>query len=311
VRHLRMVGVVALVVLVVSAVGAGSASAEKGPKYSTSTWGQFKYCPYENPEVQFCYAGITSGGSKGGFFEYGKVKVKLDKPIALQGGYDEVETEEEKEELQVFPAAGIQSLEAPELKVTGGIGLITPRIQENNEWPAALSESWKEAKKNHETAVNVKIELAGNELFDVPGGLNTTNLIFEKGTVFRLPLKVKLTSPWLEKLGSGPCYIGTDENPVHVNLTSGDAGSAGTQEHDEGFHQIILRNSRLVDVHWTIEKESLPKGCGGSYEPYIDGALDSLLEQGGPNKTGIVVLQGNLYTGRTKDVKEHAEKGEI
>lgn len=295
-----------LVVLVVSAIGAGSASAA-GPKYTTSTWGQYKYCPYESPEIEWCYAGITAGGSKGGFFQYGKVKVPLNKPITLQGGFNG-----EQHSINVFPAAnGGTTLDAPELKVTGGIGVLDKRIQENQEWPAALSQSWKEAKKNHENVVNVKIELAGNELFEVPGGLDTDNLIFEEGTVFRLPLKVKVTSPWLEKLGGGPCYIGSDEHPIHINLTASGAGSAGRLEHDEEFSQIVLRNSKLVDMGSTIEVASRPTGCGGAYETYVDAALVEALEAYN-GKTGIVVLQGTLYTGYTPYVKEKgAEKGEL
>lgn len=318
-RQIRMVGLAALVVFVVSAVGVGTASAEKAPKYTANTYAQYKYCPYDHEERRgWCYTGITSGGSKGGFFQFGKVKVPLNKPITLHGGYNErgniepVETEEEEEQIIVFPAThGGQTLEAPELKVTGGISLLNKTVQMNQGWPAALVESWKEAKKNHEGNVYAKIELAGNELFEVPDGLSTTNLVLEKGTAFRLPLKVKITSPWLEKLGSGPCYIGTDAHPVHINLTSGGAGSAGTEELAADHNSIILRNSRLVDLGWTIEPESAPTGCGGMYESYIDNSLSQILEIG-PNKTGIVVLQGTLYTGDKQPIFEKGiENGEL
>lgn len=317
-RHLRMVGVGVLVALTVSALGAGSASAAKSPKYNIGNFAQYKYCPYDHEEYRgWCYTGITSGGAKGGFFEYGKVKVPLNKPITLQGGYNErgniepVETEEEEEQIIVFPAAhGGATLEAPELKVTGGIGLLNKGIQENAGWPAALRESWQEAKKNHETAVNVKIELAGNELFDIPDGLSVTNLILEKGTVFRLPLKVKITSPWLEKLGSGPCYIGSDEHPNQIHLTAEGFGTAGHVER-VGGEQAILHDSRLVDENWTIGPESGANGCGGTYESYVDNALNEVLELG-PTRKGLVVLQGTLYTAEKSVVaKEGVEKGEL
>jgi hypothetical protein len=287
-------------------------------KYGVRTWGQYKYCPWESPETQFCYAGITEGGRQGGFFEYGKVKVPLSKPIVLQGGYKEVELEEEIEELQLLPANGAASLEAPNLPVTGGIRLFTPRSQEDEQWPTALSESWKEATKNHESAVYVKIELAGTQCFEditSPGEacLNTTNLLVEHGTAFKLPLKVKVTAPWLEKLGSGPCYIGSDEHPIHINLTSGGPGSAGILEHNPPFTQVVFRQSRLADVGWTIEPESRPTGCGGAYESYIDRALNGLLEDTTAGKTGLVVLKGSLFTAKGGNGvrTEGVESGEL
>ncbi len=305
-RHVRILGLCLVAALLMSAIGAGSALAKKSP-YGAGTWAQYKGCPYENPEIEWCVAGITTGGAQGGYFEYGRVKVKLDQPITLQGGF-----KGEYDALEVSPAAnGYESLEAPELKVTGGIGLFNKRVQEVNEWPAALVESWKEAKKNHENNVYVKIEMAGNECFEVPGCLNTTNLLFEEGTAFRLALKVKITAPWLEKLDSGPCYIGSDEHPIHINLTSGGSGSAGFLEHDEEFSNIVLRDSRLADVDWTIEEASKAKGCGGAYESYIDSSLNEVLEAYS-GKTGIVVLKGSLFTGYRESVAtEGLESGEL
>ncbi len=265
-----------------------------------NTWGQYKYCPYENPTVTDCIAGVTLGGSKGGFFEYGKVKVKLDKSIILQGGL-----RGENPTTEVVPAVrGGASLEAPELKVTGGIGLFTKAFQEQQKWPAALTESWKAAKKAKEAGVNVKIETAGSECFEVPGCVNVENILIESGVAFNLPLKVKITAPWLEKLGSGPCYIGSDEHPIHINLTTEGAGSAGSSgvKFNEEFDNIEIPGSQLVDTRWKIEAASAPKGCGGEYESYIDAGLEKLLEMSSPKRTGIVVLKGNLHDGLAEQV---------
>ena len=116
-RHLRMVGLGLIAVLAVSAIGAGSAMA-KDP-YNENTWGQYKYCDYENypgGEITDCFAGITAGGSKGGFFQYGNVKVKLNQSIYLHGSF-----KGDGAEVEVEPAVhGGETLEAPELKVTRG-----------------------------------------------------------------------------------------------------------------------------------------------------------------------------------------------
>ena len=108
------------------------------------------------------------------------------------------------------------------------------------QWPAALTESWKEAKKNKENAVYAKIEMAGNECFEVPGCLDTENIMFEEGIGFRFPLKVKVTGPWLEKLGGGPCEIGNDENPIHINLTTSGTGRAGHLRSTKSFTNLVL-----------------------------------------------------------------------
>ncbi len=307
-RHVRMLGLCLIAVLMVSAIGAGSALA-KDP-FNVNTWGQYKYCPYEEPQsnITDCFAGITAGGSNGGFFEYGKVKVKLNKSIYLHSGF-----KGSGPEIEVVPAVhGGETLEAPELKVTGGIGLFSKALQEQQEWPAALTESWKEAKKNKENAVNVKIEMAGNECFEVQGCLDTENILLEEGVAFRLPLKVKVTSPWLEKLGGGPCYIGSDEHPIHINLTTESSGSAGTLKFAPNFYQLELHESRLVDTKWHIEEASAPKGCGGAYESYVDKSLERLLEMNG-SRTGIVVLKGDLHDATNAgDILEEGERtGEL
>jgi hypothetical protein len=298
-----MVGACLIAAFLVSAVAAGSALAKKS-EYNVHTYGQFKSCPYTNTEVTDCFVGITSGGASGGSFQFGHVTVKLNKSITLQGGYKGFGSN-----IEVVPATnGGETLESPELKVTGGLGLITKLDQEASEWPQALKESFKEAKKNKEAGLNVKIELAGNELFEVPGGLNTENLLFEEGTAFRLPLKVRLINPWLEKLGGGPCLIGSDANPVMQHLTTGDAGRAGDFLANDNFTNLEFAKSKLVDVDWPIEPASKASGCGGEYESFVNDAINRVLEIH-PWKSGITVLQGTLWTGSRKAVRSGIEFG--
>ena len=216
-RHVRMLGLCLAAVFALCAMAAVPALAKesKQQKEEQKIWPAFKYCPYQdsNSEAELCFAGVTSGGPGGGFFALGGVKVPLSKPITLQGGLKENES---TGELYIRPAAnGGETLESPELKVPGGLNLLTKEIQEDARWPASLKEAFKEAKKNKETGLSVKIELAGgNALYELEGALNTTNLIFEEGPAFKLPLKVRMISPWLEKLGGGPCEIGNEGTPV-------------------------------------------------------------------------------------------------
>jgi hypothetical protein len=312
VRHVRMLWLCLAAVFAVAAVAATSASAKKDP-YNPNTVEQFKYCPYEeegpfhNPGVEDCYVGRTSGGRQGGFFEFGKITVKLSKPIILQGG-----ATGEGEGVFVSPAAhGGETLEAPELPVTGGLKVITAAIQEEAGWPQALKESFKAAVKAKETAVDVKIEVAGgNTLYETEGALDSEKILLEEGDAYKLPLKVKVTSPWLASLGGGPCYIGNDAYPVWQHLTTGGAGTAGSFHFNESFTAVELQDSTLVDTGWHIEAGSAPSGCGGEYESYVDAALSDVLEIH-PWKTGITVLKGDLFIASRQEVKERAEKGEL
>ena len=285
--------------------------------YTQETWGQYKACPYEEPieNVTDCFAGITAGGGNGGFFEYGHIKVKLNKSIKLQGGFKGGGSH-----IEVVPAThGYETLESPELSVQKGIKVITPLIQEEAKWPQALKEGFKQAAKNKESAINVKIEMAGNECFEVPGCLDTENILFEEGTAFRLALKVKVTGPFLEKLGGGPCMIGSDEHPIHINLETGGSGRAGNFSANEEFTNLFFSQTKLVDTGWHISKESGATGCGGpEYEPYVDKALNIALEVEFPEgfeiswKKGVVILQGNTHDAAKNGVtSEGVASGEI
>jgi len=285
-----------------------------GDPYNINSWGQFKACDYsrEVNEFETCYMGITAGGREGGFFEFGKFKVPLNRSIVLQGGFEGYGDNEETTTIKVFPAInGYETLESPELKASNGIKLFTPELQEEVGWPAALQESWKEAVKNKETAVYVKIEMAGNECFEEYGCISTYNLLVREGPAFKLPLKVKITGPWFEKLGSEPCYIGNDEHPIQIRLTSEGSGTPGTLKFNEEFSKIGLFGSRLVDVAWHIEPGSYPSGCGGPYEAELQSALLKALELPS-ERTGLVVLKGDLWTAETYSVAEEGvSSGEL
>jgi hypothetical protein len=285
-----------------------------GDPWGVNDWHAYKHCPLALEETEQCFTGITSGGKKGGFFQYGNVKVALDKSIKLQGGYKGAGSN-----IEVIPAAGAETLEAPLLDVDGGISVITPLIQQQAKWPQALVEAFNEVKKNKESEIDVKIELAGTELFEIPGSLNTENILFEEGIAFKLPLKVKVTGPFLEKLGGGPCYLGSDENPIHINLTTQGAGSSGELEFNRAFDNVFLQGSRLVDFGWHIPIASGAKGCGGEYEAYVDRALNLALEveygyEAGAEvqgRRGIVVLQGDLHDGAARTARKEAEAGKV
>jgi hypothetical protein len=307
---MQTLGIGLLVAFIVSAFGAGSASASK---FTVNTFGQYKYCPYENPETLECFTGITLGGKNGGYFQLGSVLIKLTKPVTLQGGLASG-PDEANGYYKVVPAArGGKTLESPVLKIPGGLSVITPSIQQQAEWPQALKESFKEAKKNKEATAFAELELAGgNQLFEDPDAISSEHLINQDAYGFKLPMKVKITSPWLTKLGGGPCLVGNDEHPVIQLLTTEKPGFLTSVDFSDDFKSVDLVTT-LVDLGWPLEPAGGPSGCGGESEAFVDEALRIALrigpESGGK---GLTVLSGHLYdTFNVEKVKELDEKGEL
>lgn len=308
-----MVGVCLIAVFAVSAVSAGSALARD--PYNQYTFQQYKHCPFSAPNLENCFTGITLGGATGGYFQYGNLLVKLSKSITIQGGYTGAGSE-----IQVVaPEDGSKLLESPAEPITKGLNVITPKIQEQAKWPAALKASFAEAKAHKETPATATIEMAGNECTTVPGCIDTESILFEEPTppAFRLPLKVTVGNAWLEKLGGGPCQVGSDEHPIKQDLVSSGAGTSGELKFEEpNFESLELAGSRLVDVNWHISKEQGAKGCGGTeYEAYVDRALNIALEIESPEgneltgKIGVTVLSGNLHDSATAHAHKKIEEG--
>ncbi len=308
---MRVLGVGVLAALILGTAGAGSALAKD--KYSVNTWQQYKHCPF-SADITDCFTGITSGGATGGYFQYGSVLTRLTKSITIQGGYKEAGDHIEV----VAPEDGSLLLESPPEPITKGLKVITPRIQTEAEWPEALKASFAEAVANKETKATATIEMAGDECTTVPGCIDTESILFEEPEppAFRLPLKVKVDNSWLDKLGGGPCLIGSDEHPIKQNLVTAGAGSGGNLVFEEPkFEQLELANTRLVDVGWHISPEQGAHGCGGSeYEAYVDKALNFALEVETPYgeiswRKGVTVLTGNLHDSAAHRAHEELEKG--
>jgi hypothetical protein len=311
-----MLGLGLLATLVVSAFGASSALAKD--KYTVNTWQAFKHCPLDYPGITDCFTGVTAGGAQGGYFQYGKILTKLSKSITLQGGYKNSSPNIEV----AAPEDGALLLESPPEPIVKGIKVITPLIQQQAHWPEALKASFAEAVANKETKATATIETAGDECVTVPGCINTESLLFEvaEPPAFKLALKVKVNNPWLEKLGGGPCMIGSDENPIKQNLNTAGLGvSAAELLFNDDFTVNEVFDSRLVDTTWHISKAQGAHGCGGEYEEYVDKAINTALEvvylDAEANeheigwKTGVTVLEGNLHDGAASAVRPKLEEG--
>jgi hypothetical protein len=322
VRRVRMLCLGLCAVIVLGAMTATGASARMTheekfeAKLEAQALEALKNCPLETPEIEECYAGVTSGGKDGGFFELGDMRVPLSKPVTLQGGTFESGVQEEpSNEYGNYvrpPTDGAETLESPELTVPGGLTLITEEVERLSGWPTALRAAFKEAKKHKEAGLKVKIEVAGgNALYENPDALSTSALAQEEGNAYELPLKVKMISPFLEKLGGGPCEFGGGEESIIQELTTEPAKDGKADAHfyllAEG-RIVVLANSKLTDLNWTVPLHSRAKGCGGEYESQVDNAIDRVTgqvnEEQATNAHGVTILKGSLYVGSVSYVAE-------
>lgn len=277
--------------LAVMLVPASSASAEL-----TGPWVRFNKCPATNPAVDLCVYAETTSGS----FTIGNKTTPIVNPVILKGGTHIVNPEEILGAQEFYAPTDGQTLSKTAQPVPGGLlGVTAPTW-----WPSILRNLFNETINNGFTGVQATVELAG------PASsvkLNPGNLLIGSGTALGMPVKVKLSNPFL---GSN-CYIGSNSNPVKLNLTSGTtsppppntpiSGSPGEFEGLEEFQIIALKNNKLVDNSFSAPGAN---GCGGFLFSW---AVDPLVESivGVPAAAGknTAILQGTSYLGSAAYVR--------
>jgi hypothetical protein len=284
--------ILAVAALAVMLVPASSANAEL-----TGEWARFSKCPTENTSVLLCvYAESTSGS-----FTVGNKTVPLVNPVILKGGSIPVNIAEPiGAQTFVAPTDGVTLSKTPQPVPGGLLGVTAPSW-----WPQLLKDLFNETINNGFTGITSTVELAGPASTAVK--LNPNAVASENGVGLGLNVKIKLDNPFL---GSS-CYIGSNSNPVKLNLTSGTTsppppntpikGSGGFIEQLEGGSIILLKNNKLVDNSFSAPGAS---GCGGFLFSWaVDPLVDSIL--GTPSAAGrnTAILQGNNYLGDASYVR--------
>ncbi|HEY5815837.1 MAG TPA: hypothetical protein VIS95_05795 [Solirubrobacterales bacterium] len=257
----------------------------------TGEYAQFKECPLSKPTVLLC----VYSESNGGFFQIGKKNTPLKNPVILQGG---LEINEKGESVFVGAENGDTLSKTPQPVPGGLLGIEAPGW-----WPKFLRDLFNETINNGFTGVTATVELAG------PASsvkINTTNLLSETGTALSLPVKIKLSNPFL---GSN-CYIGSDSKPVVIDFTSGTTsppppnkpikGSAGTVEFNEAQTIITLSGGSLVNNSFAAPGAS---GCGGFFSFLIDPFVNSIVGLPSPAGTNSAVLSGKIQNAVAEAVK--------
>lgn len=233
----------------------------------------FKDCPVT--EAETCLHAISSGGE----FHVGNRTVPITNPITLQGGFNE---NAETRALTFVGASNGETLSKSPQKVPGGL---------------------------------LGIEGLGGEVFATTElakpasdiGINEINLIEEKGVALSLPVKVKLENPIL----GNSCYIGSEKNPIMLELTTGTTSPPKPNEPIKGKlgevgvnptgQILIVKNNELVNNEFAAPGV---KGCD-LIPIIVDPIID--LDLGLPSAAGHnrAILKGTLEQASSSAVIEH------
>lgn len=267
-----------------------ASSALAAPHHPTGEYAQFNDCPLNNPAVTVC----LFSESNGGFFTIGKKTVPLKNPVTLQGGQDEV-----LEPTKFFPAEDNNSLPPVAQPVPGGLlGIEAPGW-----WPQFLKDLFNETINNGLTGVTATVELTSQTAVQV----HPLNLLFQEGTALSLPVKMKLSNPFL---GSS-CYIGSNSSPITLAFTTGTtsppppnkpiSGSAGTISSNPSETILTFAGGKLVNNSFAAPGAN---GCGGFLFSWaIDPFVNSIVGLPSPAGTNTAVLEGKIQVGAAAAVR--------
>ncbi len=292
-----VIGVAALAAMLVTLAFAATASAKL-----TGLFTRFQFCPYTNPAVERCVHAVTTGGT----VVLGSKEVPIVNPATLQGGTSEPAEEGPEAGFSKFFGAtnGVTLSKAPQ-PVPGGLaGLVNCKKIENFILKAACEWTF----ENGLTGVNSTLELAKPAT-----DIRISNEHFGEriGVAFKLPVKARLENPFLGE----SCYVGSEGNPITLELTTGITSPPGPNESIEGSlgefrfleEGLILEvvGAELVDNAWAAPAAS---GCGGIFAFILDPIVNA--SSGLPSEAGnnTAILKNTITQATTFAVKDNDEK---
>jgi hypothetical protein len=257
----------------------------------TGDFAVFKQCPRFTSGVELCLYSETLSGEV--TLNTQTVPINEDKkhPIILQGGLTISETGENT----FVGALNGETLSKTPQKVPGGLaGLIKcNEIKGTGLLEKAARAACELVFENKTTGVNAITELAkpASEI-----GISTSNLENAEGVALKLPVKVRLEN---SLLGS-ECYIGSNSNPMTLNLTAGTTappppntpikGNTGKFAAKDEFEFIEVTNNKLVDNAFAAPEAT---GCGGIFAVLINPIVNAKL--GLPSAAGKNTAIQNNY----------------
>ena len=274
----RRVAVGALIVACMSLVAASSAAAAP-EKFNKADFAKFVNCPIQ--VAKFCQYGETTGGE----IKLGSGKaVPITYPSILQGGLAYAGTNTLP---MIPPRFGAEELQAVAEPVPGGLTGLGEGIGGE---------------------VTATAELAGT--IEVNGAALGEGLNLPAVT---LPIKVHLQN---ELLGPN-CYVGSEAEPIVLNLTTGTTsppagtepltGNKGEQPGKDKGRLLTFLGTSLVDNTFAVPAA---KGCGTTalLEPVITAIVN--VDEGLPAAPGksFAILNGDNYAAQSTWVEKYDKK---
>jgi hypothetical protein len=258
-----------------------ASSALAAPHNPTGEYAQFNDCPLSRATLTACFHSET----KAGVITTGKKSVPVVTPVVLQGGLEYSGLLGPK---QLIAAEDGNTLVKTPQPVPGGLtGIVAPAW-----WPSILRNLFNETINNGFTGVTATMELAGPASSVI---VNPGNQIQKTGPALIMPVKVKLSNPFL---GSN-CYIGSNSSPITLNLTTGTtappppntpiSGETGTFAQTSAFTIISFTDAKLVDNSFATPGAN---GCGGIlFSWLVDPFVNSIVGVPSPAGTNTAILE--------------------
>jgi hypothetical protein len=233
---------------------------------SGSDYAAFAGCPLNNRATDLCIFARTESGA----LKIGRRTIPITKAIVLQGGIHEDEASGQQ---RFIASAAGRTLSATAQAIPGGLReIVAPEVL-----PASLRERFDRLIARGEAAVTATTELVAPARTI---GVNTQNLVEARGIGLALPVKVKLSSPFL----GASCYIGSNAHPIVISLTTGTTrrssahgpvtGKPGHAKFKDDYNLVTLSANTLVSDSFSVPPAT---GCGGTQSALLDPALDAEL----------------------------------
>jgi hypothetical protein len=221
--------------------------ASSGGRHPNRDYAPFAGCPLSNPATDICIFAQTESGK----MTIGSKTIPISRTVTLQGG---VHQDEATGKQEFVGAQDGNTLSRAPLLISGGL-------------------------RDIGADVTATIELAGPASSI---GVSTQDLIEARGIGLSLPVKVKLSSPLLGE----SCYIGSNANPIVIDLTTGGRGKPGHAKFRDEYNLTTISGESLISNSFAAPRA---EGCG-AIDATVDAALGLPVASGG----NMAILNGTL-----------------
>lgn len=280
----RGLGLAGAVMMMVFALGVPSAMATPGGEFAV-----FAQCPLGAPGVSGCVALRAESGE----VTVGKLKVPIVIPQILQGGFIPSET---SGALTFVGAANGETLpRTPQIVPAGAVQC--EKTHGGGWFERGEHRLCKAIFENKWAGLYVTPELAAPASSI---GLDIGAALAGQGIALSVPLKFRFENPLL----GNECYIGSDSNPIIMDLTD---GSSGTLTGKLGQLHFTPEGTLLILSNFTFVNSTFaaPEATGCGYRGRLDSLINTKLGLPAPAGTNTAILTGTHEQASVEVVEEH------